>query len=201
MTDQKSSKIDPKQSSDRSSYRIILAIVIGLIVITYIIGSVSGYIPKERQIDTVQLAIMGLAVLGIILLIRPDYFGRVKRLQTGAFNLELFEEELQSQRSDLNDIKMMLPLLFPLDERQHLLNLYEGNTRDYRGRHSVRSELRRLRSSGLIEMQSGHYVGHIENDKRVNLSEYVKLTKFGTYWARRIKEIDEADRDEGSLEP
>jgi hypothetical protein len=67
-------------------------------------------------------------------------------------------------------------------ERKHLLNLGRGRTSNYQGRHSLRSELRRLRWMGLLAMKPGRNVGDIRNNLSVDLSHYVYLTPNGEEW-------------------
>jgi hypothetical protein len=140
------------------------------------------------------LAFIGLAALGIIWLLNPASFDRLKRLETSAFNLELFEEV----KKEINDINKMLPLLLPSDERRHLLNLSEGEVSNYKGGHLLRAELRRLRSIGLIEMQGERKIAEIKDREIVDLSKYLTLTDLGKYWVEQIKEIESTDATEES---
>ena len=91
MSKKKTQKEPASEFETKSWFRYIFAIIIGLLVILYSVGVLWGYIPEERQIDAVHLAIIGIAVLGITLLLNPDLFRRLKRFETSAFNLELFE--------------------------------------------------------------------------------------------------------------
>jgi hypothetical protein len=86
---------------------------------------------------------------------QPDEFERLvsEHLRKTLATVEL--EEVKSmqkwQQDHLSVMQLVLPLLLPKEEQQHLVNLGLGNTSGYQGNHSVRSELRRLRSMGLVE--------------------------------------------------
>jgi hypothetical protein len=67
-------------------------------------------------------------------------------------------------------------------ERKHLLNLGRGRTSNYQGRHSLRSELRHLRWMGLLATKPGHNIGHLGDNLRGDLSDYVYLTPNGKEW-------------------
>jgi SEFIR domain/NB-ARC domain len=67
-------------------------------------------------------------------------------------------------------------------ERKHLLNLADGRTSNYRGRHSLRSELRHLRWMGLLAMKPGRNIGDIRDNVTGDLSDYVCLTPNGEAW-------------------
>jgi hypothetical protein len=68
-------------------------------------------------------------------------------------------------------------------ERKHLLNLRRGRTSNYQGRHSLRSELRRLRWMGLLAVKPGRNIGDIRDNLRGDLSDYAYLTPNGEEWA------------------
>ncbi len=184
-----------ERASKPSPNRLTLAIIIGLAVATYILAVVLGGIPKEQQLSVVDLIVIVLAAVGITLLLRPDAFDRLKRVGAGAFSLELSDvkRKLDDQRNELEVIYRILPLLLPDTERKHLHRLYDGKTSKYEGRQSLRSELRRLRSAGLIRMREGRNIGHIKNDLKVDLADYIQLTELGDYWAKQIKEMEQLE--------
>ena len=88
---------------------------------------------------------------------------------------------------------LVLPLLLPENERRHLLNLAEGRTQGYRGGDVPRTELRRLRSMGLIEMHPGRWVSQMHSDATFDLSDYVALTELGERWVDRIRRMEMHD--------
>jgi hypothetical protein len=73
--------------------------------------------------------------------------------------------------------------------RTHLVNLTKGRTASYEGRGSLRSELRQLRTTGLIEMMPGRNVGDIKTGMLVDLADYVRLTDSGLQWLRSMREL------------
>jgi hypothetical protein len=81
-----------------------------------------------------------------------------------------------------DDIGLMLPLLIPDPERRHLLNIAHGKTQAYRGGGSLRSELRNLRSMGLIQKHSGHNIADLHSDNVYDLADFVELTDLGKQW-------------------
>ena len=95
------------------------------------------------------------------------------------------------QGQALDTISLVLPLLLPETERTHLINLAEGRTENYKGGHALRSELRRLRSFGLIKMTGKAYVAEMKSDKRFDLAYYVALTDLGKRWATQISILEE----------
>jgi hypothetical protein len=68
-------------------------------------------------------------------------------------------ERVKENENQLNYIRMLIPLLLPETERNHLINLAQGETSNYQGNHELRSELRRLRNIRLIRMVNNKNVG------------------------------------------
>ncbi len=131
-----------------------------------------------------------LLVAGALLLLR-----QIKTLSFGDVKLEMLEKvkERQAQQEEkLDDLALVLPLLLPDSERKHLVNLAEGKTKNYKGNKSLRDELRRLRSIGLISMKKG-YISDIKDGVSFNLADHVELTSLGKRWVKRIGEIEDKD--------
>jgi hypothetical protein len=174
---------------------IITAVLVSLSALAYTIGVVAGFIPESHKLDTVGLAIIALAVVVVTVLVWPEGFGRLKLFELAGFRLEMLErvkERQERQENQLDDISLILPLLFPATERRHLLNLAQGNTTGYVGHAPLRAELRRLRSITLIEMRDNRHVGDMRDGLTFDLADYVKLTPLGERWAKRITEIEHA---------
>lgn len=132
-----------------------------------------------------------LAVGGGLLMLRE-----VRSLSFGGYKLEMLErvKERQAQQEDqIEDIKLMLPFLLPLHERAHLVNLAQGRTAGYKGNSAVKSELRRLRSFGLIAMRPDQHVGYIKDGATFDLAFYVELTELGKRWVRKIRQIEKSE--------
>jgi hypothetical protein len=89
----------------------------------------------------------------------------------------------------------MLPILFPDTERQHLVELARGGA-GHTGSHALRTELRRLRSVGLIANKPNRSIAEIEDGKTVEISQIVALTRQGKFWVERIQAM-ELTRAEG----
>jgi hypothetical protein len=88
------------------------------------------------------------------------------------------------------DVVLMLLLLLPQAERQHLLNLASGRKREYTGNHAVRTGVRHLRSLGLLRMRRDRHVGQMEDGLEFDLAAYVELTELGKRWVRKLQEIE-----------
>jgi hypothetical protein len=88
--------------------------------------------------------------------------------------------------SNAQDIELLLSVLIPEPEQKHLLNIAEGKTQGYKGGGTVRSELRHLRSTGLIRSHSGRNVGDLKSDGVYNLSDFVELTELGQQWVAKF---------------
>jgi Predicted nucleotide-binding protein containing TIR-like domain len=92
-----------------------------------------------------------------------------------------------SEASQLNlDHKLVMAMLVPEAERNHLSNLYRGTTKDYKGRGSLRSEMRHLRDIGLVCPRAGRDIGDMKTFTEFDLAEYVELTDLGTQWAKQF---------------
>ena len=195
MTTQ-SQKENGRDTSPGYVWRRTVALAISAMVIAYAAAVVLGLVPAERKIDAVTLAmIVGTAVV-VVLLLRPEVFDRLKLVEMTGFKLEMLEKVRQKQAqqaSQLEDIALMLPLLLSGPERRHLLNLGSHTTTGYQGNHAVRTELRRLRSIGLIRMLRDRQGGAMKEGLAFNLADYVELTDLGKAWIRRITEIEKTD--------
>ena len=162
----------------------------------YSVGVISGIIADGRKIDATHFALIMVAVIIAAVLVQPDLLSRLKVLKLAGVEVEMLEQVKQKQsvqESQLADIRLMLPLLFPEAERKHLFNLARHATSNYEGNHSLRSELRRLRSADLVRMRDGRHVGDIKDGHLVDLEDYVELTPLAERWVRRIREIEEAE--------
>ena len=69
-----------------------------------------------------------------------------------------------------------------------------GATKQHIGGHPLRTELRRLRSIGLIEMRAAHHVGEMTDGTTFDLAGYVQLTAQGRWWADKSRELVEAEQ-------
>lgn len=183
--------------------RVALAILVVLLVAAYTGATLSAEIGPENRIDAINLALIVLGVVGVALLIRPDIVNRLRLFELSGLRLEFeqVKEAQVKQGSRLDDISLVLPLLLPEPERRHLMNLATNKAARYAGNDAVRSELRRLRSIGLIRMRGGRHVGEIADGLLFDLNDHVELTELGERWVRRIREIEKAEVEaRGSIE-
>lgn len=184
-----------------STPRVVLALLLGLLGAGYGTGIVLGYVPESRRIDAASLAMLTVVAIGVLLALQPDLFDRLKRLEMSGFKVEMLErvrEQQSEQAVQIRDMALMLPLLLPLSERKHLLNLAAGGSSNTQGTNTLRSELRRLRSFDLLRMRPGKHVESIKDGGVFDLTEFVELTELGKRWARRITEIEKSESETGS---
>jgi hypothetical protein len=189
----------PEDNTVPLSRRRTVAVAILIILTTlYTASVVAGYIPAERRIDVPTLAVVTFAVICIFLLINPGIFERLKIFEVSGFKLEMeqVKEKQLEQENKLADIALTLPLLLPKVEQKHLLNLADGTTADYKGGSTLRAELRRLRTAGLIRSHPNMNIGHLEDGKIVDLAKYVALEPLGERWVKRIREVEQAEAQE-----
>jgi hypothetical protein len=114
-----------------------------------------------------------------------ETIGEIARRQTEV------SERQHLQDSKMREFELIVPLLLPKEEQDHLKNLAHGQTTGYTGSHELRSELRRLRSLGLIEMTGQGYISDITDDTVVDLAELVRLKDLGSQWVERLFELEE----------
>ena len=198
--------------SQGQGLRVFFAVTLALLVISYTFAVLLGEIPEKQRIDTVHFGIIIFTGVLVLFLLKPNFADRLIRFEGAGFKLEMLEQvkekqdkqaqALYEQANLLDDISLVLPLLLPKTERKHLINLDSGRTSAYKGQGTLRSEIRRLRSIGLIEMLSNCHVSQMETGKEFDLANYVQLTNLGHHWVKRIKQIEEKEQggDETEVE-
>jgi hypothetical protein len=171
------------------------AVTLTLFAMAYVGSVVTGRVADQRKIDAVTLTVIVLAGVAAAVLWNPQAFSRLTLFEMGSFRLELANvRKRQAEQADqLQSIRLLLPLLLTVREQKHLMNLSNRATDSYLGNNDVRTELRRLRSIGLIEMREGKNVGKMADGLKFDLSEFVRLTKLGNEWVGRIQEIAKAE--------
>jgi hypothetical protein len=197
MDDQYAHPMEQRQAVRSRRYRLIIAVLLVVLTVAYIGAILVGLIPEDRRIDNVSLLIIGLTILVILLLLRPETFSRLKLLELFGFKMELLEEVKQTQEkqgTELESISLILPLLLPEVEQNHLLNLANRRTAGYKAGHTVQNEIRHLRSMGLIKMRPHRTVGQMTDDITFDLADYIELTPLGDRWVSRIRDIEEKRR-------
>jgi hypothetical protein len=200
MTTEATPKDKKPQPNLASSYRVTLASLVGLLVVGYTLGVVLGHVPKDNRIDTGGLGIIVVGIIGAVLLFAPEALDRLTLLRLPGIEIALAEVKANQakQKNDLEDISLILALVLPDTERKHLLNLADAKTSGYTGSHAVRTELRRLRSIGLVRMRDGHHVSEMENGLKFDLATYVVLTDLGDRLVRRIRQVADAEARDGA---
>jgi hypothetical protein len=178
-----------------SKVRVALSLGIVALVAAYSVGVVSGLIIDARKIDATHFTLIVVAAVVATMILRPDLVERLRKFKFMALELELeqVKQKQSAQQELIQDIRMVLPLLIPQPEKLHLYNLADKNTQGYRGNHTVRTELRRLRSIGLIRMVDGHRVSDIKTDLVVDLARYVELTPSGETWVQRLRKNEDPE--------
>ena len=175
--------------------RIIAVVALLAAVLAYSVAVVSGAIPKDRQIDSAHLTLIALAMLVSVVILRPHILRKIDQFEGLGFKLKL--ERLQDRQDEqaelLDNMDILVPLLFRDADRKHLINLARGRTKDYKGGAAVREELRRLRSIDLIAMTApDRHIGDLHSTRTFDLADWVKLTDVGRRWASRLKRLEEA---------
>jgi hypothetical protein len=183
-----------------ATVRVLVSALMSILLLIYVGGIVTGRIPEARRVDAVTLALLTLGSLMILLVLQPGLLARFKTLEVGGLKLELdrLREQQSVQKDELENLRMLVPLLFPKTERRHLLNLRDGRTQTYRGGNALKIELRHLRACGLISMKRQQHVSNIPDNDSFDLAEYVELTPFGTSWLERLRELEKGDTDSAS---
>jgi hypothetical protein len=190
----------PAETKRRSPLlRILIAVLLGLLGLAYAFAVVTGGIQEHDRIDTPTLVFLAFLGLVVLALLHPDLFSRLKTFEMSGIKLEMLErvrEKQSEQALQLQDMRLMLPLLLPAGERKHLMNLAARSTKGYKTNQAMRTELRRLRSLELIRMLPDKHIAAMNPDGQViDLANFLELTENGRRWAKRIDEIEKAEAE------
>jgi len=185
----------------RSAVRMSIVAAIVLLLVGYTLLVLTGTISKEERIDSVHfiLLVAGTSLVAVIL--RPDVAARLRLLEVKGFRIELLERMQERQmrvENVVEDIRLIIPLLFRDEERRHLSNLVRGKTAGYRGGGDLREQLRRLCSIGLLERRPGHKIGDLHSAMTFDLGDHVQITELGRRWARKLAEIEDSASDQSN---
>jgi hypothetical protein len=193
---------EPKPSPAKGGHlrgaRHLFAVAIVGLALAYSVGIVVGWIPPGQRIDAVHLTILVIAAALVALLLKPEFFSRIKLFEFAGLKLEMqkFKEEQEDQQSRLELIDQILPILLPVAERKHLLNLAGDEAENYKGNQSLRNEIRRLRSIDLLKMKGNKHISEMRDGLVFDLGDFVQLTRSGRGWVDRIKGIEEFQDDQ-----
>jgi len=175
-----------------SVLRYATAWVLSVAALAYLAAIVLGYIPPDRRLDTTALLCILLVEVTIVMLIYPYVLRHVESLGAGSFHLELeqIKREQDMQRSQVNAIAAVLPLMMTEAERKLLLELGREVWKGLEASQEVRDQLRHLRDMRLIQMRrKGDTIHGIPNGP-VELLDYVKLTEIGNNFWKELQRLD-----------
>jgi|SRR5258707_238611 hypothetical protein len=185
------------EAREKSQYRYMIRCAVAVIVLatvcSYIAGIVLGKISAERKLGGAEVLLVFVSGLVVTVLLRPELLERLTHVKIGSVEVELrkLQEDQQVQRNELDDLRFVLTLLLQHSEKEHLRKLNEGETQDYVGRPELRTELRKLRTLGLIRSCEGRRIHEIADKRKVDLKDFVKLTERGRHYLERIGEYTE----------
>lgn len=174
-----------------SAIRAICGTLIIVVAMVYTLAVVLGTLDEHQRIDLVTLGVIGFATVTSFLIMNPQRLDRLKSIEVSSFKLEMLEQvrgRQAEQESKLADLASILPLLLPKEERTHLLNLADGKVKEYKGGHNVRTELRALRSAGLVKSKDGTHISDLQDGRGKDISDILELTTLGKWWVQKIKE-------------
>jgi hypothetical protein len=188
----------PTNSADsiprsRPIARSAVAAGVLLVVILYAISIVAGKIPAQRKLVGADVVILVVGILIGTVLLRPELLDRLKHFKLGSleFELQQLQKNQKTQQDELDDVRFVLTLLLQDPEKEHLRKLKSGDTENYVGRHELRSELRRLRTLGLIANLQDQQISKIKDGQKVNLKTIVQLTERGKQYLEKIGDFEQ----------
>lgn len=161
--------------------RWAIASILLLALCIYVVCILLGKIEDPHKLGGADVGIILVVVLAVTVLLQPGLLNRLTDLKFGGFELTLRELQAgqQLQRGELDGIRFVLTLLLHEREQDHLTYLKQGKTQNYHGSRTLCSELRNLRTLGLIKNLAGHTIGELENKQTFDLKNFVELTDRG----------------------
>lgn len=173
--------------------RRIFAVVVLLATCTYIVAIVRGRLLAQQKLGLADIAVFGLAAGIVSVLLRPELLDRISHFKFGELELDWLqkiEADQRKQRDELDAVRFVLTLLLQQSELEHLRNLEKGSTQ-YHGNEAVCTELRKLRTLGLIRNRKDHTIGEISTKGSFDLKDIVELTERGRQYLERLGEYEE----------
>ena len=176
--------------------RYVIAVGVLVFIAFYSVGIVAGKIPPQRKLVGADVAILLVGVLIAAVLLQPEILDRLTHFKLGSleFELQQLQKNQKTQENELNDVRFALTLLLQDRERGHLANLKTGATQNYIGNHDLRSELRRLRTLGLLANIGDRKVAEIKDGQKIDLANFVQLTERGRQYLDKLGEGDQETR-------
>jgi hypothetical protein len=171
--------------------RAVVALVLVVLIGAYTYAVLTGRIAEPHRIDATHLVAIVLTLTLAAILVSPGFTERIKTFELQGFKLELekVRERQRRQEVELEDIRLLIPLLLPDPERKHLIGLAEGNA-EVEGSDRRRNELRKLTSLGLLRRKPGRNIGDLRDGQTMALSELLEVTLLGQQWVRRLAELE-----------
>jgi hypothetical protein len=174
---------DEKEKKNIWAYviRRAIASILLLALCIYVVCVLSGKIEDPHKLGGADVGIILVVLLAVVVLLQPALLNRLTDLKFGGFELKLRElqADQQLQRGELDGIRFVLTLLLQKREQDHLSNLEEGETktRDYHGNAALCSELRNLRTLGLIKNLGGRTIGELEKKANLQFDEFRRIDR------------------------
>ena len=192
--DPKVNSVENGATRSANVVRSIIAIGLLLAVAAYIAAIVGGRLPDDRRLGPADVGVMLVTAMVAVLLFHPEFLQRLSHFKFGnvEFELRKLQEDQKVQRDELDDLRFVLTLLLQEPEREHLRNLEAGKTQEYVGSHALRTELRKLRTLGLIQDCKGRHISELVDNAKMDLSKIVELTERGQQYLERLGEFDAA---------
>jgi hypothetical protein len=172
--------------------RGVIAACVVIAVLVYIVGIVIGKVPAQHKLGGADVGILVVGILVGAALLRPQLLDRLTHFKLGSleFELQQIQQDQKTQRDDLDNVRFILTLVLQHAEKEHLKNLMSGATQDYVGNHALRTELRRLRTLGLIANRKDQAIAGIKDGQRLDLKSVVQLTPRGKEYLEKIRDYE-----------
>jgi len=181
----------PGMLSQRTyAIRRTIAFAVVLAVSVYIVGIVLGRVPAQQKLGATDVGVLVVTAVVARALVRPEFLDRLTHIKLWSFEADWRElkDKQQTQEKELDDVRLILTLLVQGAEQSHLKNLEKGAPVRYHCNHNVRSELRRLRTLGLIQNRKDRAIKEMIDGRDCDLTEIVQLTERGKQYLERIRE-------------
>ena len=207
MATQKSEVADPEPSEPpkvsekarakddfRSWLAIVLSVGVTLLGVGYLLAVVFGKIGTNRFGTTEAIIFVA------ILLLNSAWIQRIGRFAISGkgieFQMREVQEEQVRQRADIRSIKFLLSYFVTEQELEHLQRLVGKIPPEYSNpddwQHEIfKTELRRLRSLGLIRMHPGKMIGPMP--KKDDLNKHCRITDRGLEYLKLREEVESQD--------
>jgi hypothetical protein len=168
-------------------FRRTIAFAVVLVVSVYTVGIVLGRIPQQQKLSATDVGLVVVTAVVASVLLRPELLNRLTHFKFGSFEADWkhVKEKQQTQERELDAVRFVLTFLLQQAEKNHLENLVKDGASQYEGNHAVRSELRKLRTLGLIENRKDHTIAEMKDGHKCDLKDVVQLTERGRDYLER----------------